>query len=78
MFLLLKLCLFSSLSGSGLSGSSLFNNGGCGVVSYGVNSNSSLFNNGYYSVFSSCFLSVLCFVAARDHRETSEHSERKK
>ena len=59
MFLLLKLCLFSSLSGSGLSGSSLF-------------------NNGYYSVFSSCFLSVLCFVAARDHRETSEHSERKK
>lgn len=77
MFLLLKLCLFSSLSGSGLSGSSLFNNG-CGVVSYGVNSNSSLFNNGYYSVFSSCFLSVLCFVVARDHRETSEHSERKK
>ena len=74
--MLLKLCLFSSLNGS-LSGSSLFNNG-YGVVSYGVNSNSSLFNNGYYSVFSSCFLSVLCFVAARDHRETSEHSERKK
>lgn len=65
MCLLLKLCLFSSLGGS-LNGSSLFNNG-YGVVSYSVNRNSSLFNNGYYGVFCNSFLSVLCFVAARDH-----------